>query len=180
MFKSRHQQRFGKKAVAKLFSLLENQFTNLIISWSSCNQSQYFIVSRHNLSFSYYLVLYLVLINLLGFNKDVTYREFFSYKTSCKSRCRGFLRHISQSKTPITKGCLGALDILIYLAILKLKILAKEILWSTHLEISQKIWRSTQMIISTNLSLKNIYRKAFQLKTQFLLVFIHPERWMNL
>ena len=27
---------------------------------------------------------------------------------------------------------------------------------------------------------KKIYKKAFWLKTQSLLIFIHPERWMNL
>ena len=42
-------------------------------------------------------------------------------------------------------------------------------------EISQKIWLSTQIIISTKLSLKKIYRKEFLLKTQSLLIFIPPK-----
>ena len=130
---------------------------------------------------------------------------------------------------PLRKGCPEALEILVQLVILKLKMLAKEKLQSTHLaflllmqpdrnpqenkdsrllvrvksqrrdiismqaskgfvqsqkmtsliEISRKIWLGTQMIISTNFSLKTIYRKAFQLKTQSVLIFIHPERRMN-
>ena len=43
-------------------------------------------------------------------------------------------------------------------------------------EISQKIWLSTQIIISTKLSLKKIYRKEFLLKMQSLLIFIPPKK----
>ena len=89
--RERTQVRYIGKFTNLIYQFIKSDLlTNLIISQSSCSQLWYFIMSRHNVNFSYY--------TLLGFNKAISYREFYSYKIYCKSRCRGFLRDIPQSK----------------------------------------------------------------------------------
>ena len=53
-------------------------------------------MSRHSLSFFYY--------TLLGINKDVTYRKFYSYKIYCESRCRENSSETSLSQNTHKEG----------------------------------------------------------------------------
>ena len=149
-------------------------FSNLIIPWLSCSQSQHFTVRRHNLSFSYYVqqgaLVILIQLELLKLK--------IRPKGKLQSPQLDFLLLMQPERNPQENE---GLMLIMRRKSQKRKMMnmqtSKSFVQSQNMTslslICQKIWLSTQMIISTNLFRKKIYKKEFQLKTQFLLIFNH-------